>query len=146
MGRAFRQLSAHTHQKAAPVAPSCQERGIWMPQSPHVCLTVLCYWHKGRGGGRGGEEGSGGHTVSWGSRHGWCCPVCLYLHDGLQLGGWQAVQFTEILDLIWCVQEVHPRIPDVGSREYSGTDAHFCEIWLSWGSGQVSCSLSKVKS
>lgn len=83
--------------------------------------------------------------VSWESRQGWCCPVCLYLPDGLQLSGWQAVQFTEILELICCVQDVHPRTPGVGSREYSGTDVHFYEIWLSWGSGRISCSLSKVK-
>lgn len=43
---------------------------------------------------------------------------------------------SEVLELVWCVQGVHPRAPGVGSREYGGTDAHFYEIWL---------SLSKVK-
>lgn len=135
------QLSARTHQKAAPVASSCQERGILDAPEPSClpyCSVVLTQEQRRRGG----EDGGGGRMVSWGSRHGWCCAVCLYLHDGLQLGGWQAVQFTEILELIWCVQDVHPRTPGV---VYSGIDAHLSEIWLSWGSGQISCSLSKVK-
>jgi len=67
------------------------------------------------------------------------------LHDGLQMGGWQMAQLTESLELIWCVQDVHCRTLGVGSREYSGTDAHFYEIGLSWGSGQISCSLSEAK-
>lgn len=91
------------------------------------------------------EEGSGGHPVSWGSRHGWRCPPCLYLPGGPQWGGWPAVPFTEILQLIRCGQGLHPRPPGVGSREYSGIDAPFSEIWLSWASGQIARSFSKVK-
>lgn len=42
------------------------------------------------------------------------------------------------------VQDAHPRKPGVRNREFSEIDAHFYEIWLSWGFWQISCSLSKA--
>lgn len=138
------QLSAHTYQKAAPVVPGCRERGFLDAPEPSClpdCSVVLTQEERRRG--REGE--SDGHMVSWGGRHGWCCLVCLCLNDGRQLGGWQAVQFTEILELLRSVQDVHASTPGVGSREGSGRDAHFYGTWLSRVSGQIFCGLSKVK-
>lgn len=79
---------------------------------------------------KGKEKGENTHCP--GSWHGWCCPVCLYLCDWLQLNGWQVVQLAEILELIRCAEDVYPRTPGVGSRDCNGgIDTYFCEVWLS---------------
>lgn len=41
------------------------------------------------------------------------------------------------------MQDAHPRKPGIRNRELSEIDAHFYEIWLSWGFWQISCSFKQ---
>lgn len=71
-----------------------------------------------------GWEGGEGSTHSVLGQQELCCPVCLCLQGGFQVGAWQAEQLTDPgTDL--CVQEAHPRKPGVRNRELREIDAHF---------------------
>lgn len=94
-----------------------------MPQSPHVCLTLFCVLDTRVGRQEGKEDtqcpGEAGITGA-----ALCVCACM-------------------IGFRWVI--AHPGKPGVRNRELSEIDAHFYEVWLSWGFWQISCSLSKAR-